>query len=499
VVLATGIALQLARAAARAPERWARGLRTGAVGIALIAAALGAATRVWRAVAERRALAGLPAAGGSSPNILLIVLDTVRRANLGVYGYARATTPSIDRRAREGVVFDRAVATAPWTLPSHASLFTGRSAGSLGADWRTPLVTGPRTLAEALGAHGYVTGGFVANMLYATWESGLARGFVHYDDYPMTPSLVLLHSAIARTGIMAQITRDHSPRGIVRALRSFNLRPARFPLYVERPANSVTDAFLAWQPTVGSRPFFAFLNYMDAHEPYHAPEPWATRFRGSATQPIDRYDGAIAWLDHEVGRLLDSLQKRGVLDRTIVVVTSDHGQQFGEHHLTSHANSLYLPLLEVPLLVRYPQAAPAGARVAALVTLRDVAATLLDLSGVHDAAGLPGTSLARYWRGTAAPAPAMAMAELSKGINVDTTIPNSRGAMQSLLDEHLHYIHNGWGREELFAWRSDSLELTNLAGEPAMQSDLVRMRAAVVALRQPVLDGLAAVATRARR
>lgn len=494
--LAAGLAVQLARGARAAPGRWARTMRTGTIAIALAAGAVGVGTRGWRVFAERRALNALGPADGAAPNILLIVLDTVRRANLGLYGYARETTPSLARRAREGVLFDRAIVAAPWTLPSHASLFTGLSAGQLGTDWRVPLGAGPRTLAEVLRDHGYLTGGFVANLLYTSWESGLRRGFAHYDDYRVTPSLVLLHSALGRTGIMAKAYDDHSPRGLLRALRTLNLRPSRVPGDVVPSADRVTDAVLAWQSTTGTRPFFAFVNYFDAHGPYRAPAPWAGRFGGASPQPVDRYDAAIAWLDHEVGRLLDSLQRRGVLDRTIVVITSDHGEQFGEHQLKGHANSLYLPLLEVPLLVRYPAAVPSAVRVTALVSLRDVAATVLELSGVHNANTIPGSSLTRYWHGDAVPAPGVALAEVTRGINVDTTFPNSRGAMQSLLDERLHYIRNGWGREELYAWRSDALELQNLAGDAAMRDDLIRMRAAMAAARDVGLSASAATAPR---
>ena len=119
----------------------------------------------------------------NSPNVLLIVLDTVRADHLSLYGYERPTTPNLERLAKRGIRFDNARATAPWTLPSHASMFTGHWPHELGAKWMTPLRGNLPTLAEYLGAHGYATAGFVANVVYCSQETGLARGFTHYEDY----------------------------------------------------------------------------------------------------------------------------------------------------------------------------------------------------------------------------------------------------------------------------------------------------------------------------
>ena len=476
-ILAAGVALQLARSVRASSDAWTRGFRRGAVVLLALVTTLGFAGRALLAERERRALGALPAWDQGAPNILLIVLDTVRRSNLSLYHYPRPTTPRLEQWARDGVVFDGAVVAAPWTLPSHASMFTGLPHGSLSTDWQIPLLPGPRTLAEVLREHGYLTAGFVGNLLYTSWSSGLSRGFVHYDDYVVSPVLVMLHSSLGRSHLYNALRFAFpSPRPMLRALRGFDLRKTINAADRERNAESVADAFLAWQRTTGPRPFFAFLNFFDAHNARQAPDRWLATFGGARPSRVDLYDGAVAYLDHEVGRILDSLRQRGVLDRTIVVVTSDHGEQFGEHRLYSHGNSLYLPLLTVPLVVRYPGAVPAGRRVAPLISLRDLAATILDLAGIADHDGIPGTSLAGTWRDRA-PAPrAPLLAELTKGINVDTLRPNSRGPMSSLLDEHWHYIRNGWGREELYAWPADTLELTNLAAAPAGAMDLPRLR-----------------------
>jgi len=483
-VLAAGVGIQVARVAGRDAERWARLSRRGALALLGFVAVTAGGERVWRAVAERRGLAALPASDQARPNILFIVLDTVRRSNLSLYGHPRPTTPELERWAASSTVFDDAVASAPWTLPSHGSMFSGLTANDVGGDWTRQIRSQPRLLAEVLRAHGYVTGGFVGNLLYTSWESGLKRGFIHYYDYPIVWRVVLRHSSLGRTVFLSRLVEARTPGSIAHVFKTFDLGPSRVPADVYEPGATVTDAFLRWEPTAGPRPFFAFLNYFDAHWP-EAPEPYRSRFAESPPAMVHEYDAAIAYLDHEVGRILDTLRARGVLDRTLVVVVSDHGEQYGEHGLHSHANSLYLPLLDVPLMMRYPAAVPEGRRVDALVTLRDLPATVLDLAGVPNDRQIPGRSLAQYWRTPDAVAGSDVIAEVSKGDKVDTTMPNAHGPMVSRLDSTLHYIRDGRGHEELYAWRTDSLELDNLAGDPRWRADLERLRRGLEALAPP--------------
>lgn len=378
-------------------------------------------------------------------------------------------------------MFDAAFSAAPWTLPSHASLMTGLPAESTGADWSRAMSTTPRTLAEVFRRHGYLTGGFVGNLTYTSYESGLARGFVHYDDYPITLRLVTLHSSLGRTQTAKALAAATSVKDVAKALLRGGVGRLVLAAGAYRPASSVTDSFLAWQARNSRHPYFAFINYFDAHEPYRPPPEYLRAVHG-ATKPEDRYDGAIAYLDHELGRIVDTLRARGQLAHTLVVVVADHGEQFGEHHLKSHANSLYLPLLRVPLvLVGGP--AVAGRRVTAAVSLRDVAATLLDLAGVRDDT-LPGRSLSRFWSGAPAPAPELLTATLAKGINVDTAWPNARGPMIARLDDSLHYIRtDGRRTEELYAWRTDSAELANLVRDSALAARLARLKSGTPAPR----------------
>jgi arylsulfatase A-like enzyme len=314
----------------------------------------------------------------------------------------------------------------------------------------------------------------VANLLYTSKESGLARGFLDYRDYRLSPGLILLHSPIAQTGSFRRLVGARSLRDVRRAFNPGGLVTGRLPADDVVPAHEITDDFLRWQASLQGRPFLAFLNYFDAHGPYRAPDSVRQRL-GLSSSIEDRYDAAIAHLDAELARLLEALEQRGVLDGTIVVVTSDHGELFGEHGLKGHANALYMPLLRVPLLIRYPAAVPGGVRVKDAVSLRDVAATIAGLAGLAPETAPPGRSLASRWtdggdRGSAI------VAELAQGLNVDSTFPNARTDLISIMDRRYHYVRDGFGAEQLYDYLADPAEAADLARAPDEAETLRRLR-----------------------
>lgn len=464
-LLAAGGAARLATRYRDREASLASILRRGALALAAVFVLLGGGSEAKRAWDTRRALAGLGAISNDAPNVLLLILDTVRASSMSVYGAPRPTTPRLAAWAKRGVTFDHAYATAPWTLPSHASMFTGRYASEHSADWTSRLDATHRTLAEAMRDAQYATGGFVGNLLANNYETGLARGFVSYEDTKRSFEEVALNTTISQAdAVRAAIDiwrRDRWLGGVLRMLAHFDMRPATWTVvHDQKPAPEVIQPFLRWQAALGGRPFFAFLNLFDAHGP-RAPAPYFGMFNGGAKRR-DVYDGSLRYLDDQIGDLLDELERRGVLQNTIVVITADHGEHFGEHGLHGHGNTLYREALRVPLIILSDGSLAAGRRIAAEVTLRDLAATILDLARVPDAAALPGRSLAEHWRSAQARTSPV-LAEVSQGIEDNPINPTAKGDMVAVLDDSLHIIRNGDGSLEAYAYRTDTAEAHNLA------------------------------------
>jgi arylsulfatase A-like enzyme len=478
LLLAVGIALQVSKIAASDEDRLFRLARTSVPWLIAIVLIATVAVKWGAALGQRLSAGELPAARPGAPNILLIVMDTVRAASLSVNGYERPTSPSLQRLAGRGAYFEKAVATSSWTLPSHATMFTGRYPYELSADWRSPLDDVYPTLAETLAGSGYVTAAFVANLLYATRETGLARGFAHYDDYRVT-----VHTAI-KTSLVAR-----------RVAEAVGLRPQSVTTLTERRwSDQMNASVLDWLGEHARsgirRPFFIFVNYMDVHSPYQPPPRFAEEFGATGPPPDiearrtwtrrdierekDAYDGAVAFLDQQIGRLLVELERDGLLANTIIAITSDHGELFGEHGLYDHGNGLYWPTLHVPLLIVFPPGVPAGLRISAPVTLRDLPATLLELAAVRPPSW-PGHSLSRFWTKSATGgAESPLLSEISQGINLNPWLPASRGDMASLIVDSMHYIRNGDGSEELYDLARDPEEKTNLAGSGSAATEPFR-------------------------
>jgi arylsulfatase A-like enzyme len=397
----------------------------------------------------------------SAPNVLLLVLDTVRAIELGLYGFTPSTSPALDGLGAAGVVFDQAYSTAPWSAPSHASLFTGRNPTELSIDWDRPLDATYPTLAEELGRAGYSTVGIVANTAYASAETGLGRGFDRYEDYRLTLRRALAMPSLTRRILDRKREWLHEPPldGAGRI-----------------PAQSVSRRLLSWLERRPQQPYFAFLNFYDAHAPYSAPEPFWSRFlpgetrraipirtarRGDPTEGPARkaYDAAISHLDSEIGALLDSMLQRGFLNNTLVVVTADHGEEFNEHAALGHGQTLHTQALRVPLLLFWPGHLP-SARVTAPVSLARLPATIMDL--VSRPGPFPGPSLVPLWRGEPSPQVAaistVTFAPLRNGRSTE-----ARKSLASVQVGRFHYIqYPGDSLGRLYDHATDPLEMRNL-------------------------------------
>jgi arylsulfatase A-like enzyme len=482
LVLAAGIGYQVGTLIDRRQAGATRLLRRTFAPLAGATAVIVVVLSTFQPIWEWRAYATLPGADPDAPNVILVILDTVRARELGLYGYDRGTTPELDAFAARGVTFDRAISTASWTLPSHFSMLTGLYPHEMPDDlddMNEPFVGADRLhLSEVLRARGYATAGFVANMSYTTDETGLDRGFIHWSDHVVSLGQIGISTAPGRTLLN---------NGRLRRMLDWHDFPIR------KHASRVNRALLKWLDDRGDRPFFVLVNYFDAHNPYLPPRRIEDRFvdrrptarmdyhahhvgwwdkRGHSPDEFlsqqQAYDGAIAWLDEELGRLFDGMEGRGLLDNTIVVVTADHGEGFGEHGSLGHRiGQVYMELIRVPLVILSPDS-PAGLRVSDEVSLVDLPATILDLAGVEDHP-IPGYSLARAW------ADPDSQLRRSPRLFHDDTGPAKGGT----LVEGWHYIRTIDGSEELYDTHKDPVELDDLSSDPAFAGRLAQMRLAM--------------------
>ncbi|NLV45345.1 MAG: sulfatase-like hydrolase/transferase [Candidatus Hydrogenedentes bacterium] len=317
-------------------------------------------------------LQGTKSGGGSNPpNIILIGLDTLRADRLGCYGYPRLTSPNIDAFAKKGILFEQAIASAPWTTPSFASIFTGlhpsrHQAGlfSKGFALNSQFVT----LAEQARVTNRLTAAFTEGVCVRS-QFGFSQGFDQYSD---------------------GVTPDKQKSGTAE--------------------KTMRDA-LAWLDSYGRLPFFLFVHSYECHMPYMAPSPWGLMFTASDCTDraeegaewavtdeekryvSDCYDGEIAYTDYWVGCFLDELKARQLLDNTIVVIFADHGEEFWEHDGIGHVTTLYDEVLHVPLIVYIPWVMSVPMRVKEQVAVADLFATLHDLLNLPLAEGLDSYSL----------------------------------------------------------------------------------------------------------
>ncbi len=476
LILALGMAISATRLTNSRSVQFRRLVRfsTGwlAGGVFLLAAGMS----LYKEVAEWRALRRLPAHASGAPNILLLILDTVRASNMSLYGYARPTTPFLEELASTGVTFEMAIAPSAWTLPSHASILTGRHPHELSADWMIPLNGAFPTLAEVLAERGYATAGFVANYYYAARETGLARGFVRYDDYPISLGMLVRNSWLARrlAAPIRRLFRNHQD-------------------LARRSAEDVNTSFLHWLARSQNRPFFAFLNYFDSHDPYLPPKTWESRLsqsedlywlsrpEGYSPQELQEltnsYDNTLDYLDAQIGALLNNLRAQGLLANTLIILTSDHGEQFGERdsRLMGHGNSLYLPLLRTPLIMVYGSHIPMNRRIQTPVSLRDIPATVMEFANVETASPFPGASLSRYWSDTVSH-----QSQILSSVNPNKWTapwePISQGPLKSLVLDNLHYIQTGDDQEELYNVVTDPWERVDISQTEAGRRELPHVR-----------------------
>ncbi len=337
--------------------RWRRWLIVTVAG-AVVVAALVIGRRA--ATPDGLRLGRLPrGVSGAGLNLLLVTLDTTRADRMGAYGAAASATPAFDRIARQGVLFQHATTAVPLTLPAHATIFTARYPPGHGVRDNGGFFLDAKetTLAERLKANGFRTGGFVgAYVLDRRW--GIAQGFDTYvDDFDVTD---------AKGGLAS----------------------------VERRGNEVADHALAWLEQVASSRFFGWVHFYDAHSPYDPPEPYRSRFAA------DPYAGEIAFVDAQIRRLIEFLERRDLLTKTIVVIMGDHGESLGEHGERTHGFFVYQSVLDIPFAVLAPFDRLRERSVADVVRSVDLVPTLMDLLSIPLNDRVDGRSLVPLMSGS---------------------------------------------------------------------------------------------------
>lgn len=359
------------------------------------------------------------------PNVVIVTFDTTRADHLGTYGFKLAHTPTIDRLAAEGVRFDNAISAAPITAVSHSTILTGLLPPAHGVRDNGSFALGDAavTLAERFKAAGYETLAYVSAIVLNR-RYKLDQGFDVYDD---------------------DLWNEKEPK-------LFMIR--------KRPARETINHVLRWYDKriaqKDEKPFFLWVHLFDPHEP-HTPPEWARVLAPTS------YDAAIAYADHELGRLVDALRKSGELDRTVFVFTADHGESLGEHGEKTHAIFVYRATTWVPLIIRYPPRLPEDKPYPGPVRNVDIAPTVLDLAHVPGAKQTQGVDLTPLARGDV-PEPDLPQYSESKlaelGFGMAPLFAVRKGGFTFIRAP----------RPELYDLKKDPHELHNLYGEPQYQT-----------------------------
>lgn len=476
ILFAAGLGVVITRNIASRLEAWLNFCRRSLpwlVGIVLLVAiGLNSSARLI----EKRAVNDLPAAAPGAPNVVLIVVDTLRSDHLSSNGYQRQTTPNLDALAAQGVSFQNAFSTSSYSLPSHVSLLTGKNIFEHAVEWDRPkaLIDEPiPTLPEMLQNLGYRTGGFSANLFWVTREQGFDRGFVYFEDYFENLADILIRPFYSR--ILKNVWYSVNPFS---------------DIIGRRYAEEINRSVLKWVAQDPEKPFFIFINYLDAHDPYLPPQPYRSMFSDQENpggilnndlgrqdpqlspeelqSEIDAYDGAIAYVDAQIGKLVSHLEDQ-TNGNLLVVVTSDHGEAFGEHGVYLHGMSLYREEVHVPLVIYAPDRVPAGLSIQQPVSIISIPSTVIQLATENQAEPFSAPSLSELW--TAAgqvsdwPDP---LIELAMQDWKPARAPVTKGWIKSIVSPEWQFIAHEVLDPEIFDLSKDLFQANNLAEQPGM-------------------------------
>jgi arylsulfatase A-like enzyme len=435
-----------------------------------------------------------PSAAAEHPNMILVTIDCLRADRVGAYGYPRAQTPHIDAFAAQGVVFEQAISQSPWTFPSFASLFTslyptelGISVGNkhIGAMYDERVDDARVTLAEALQASGYHTQAVVTNP-WLLPEFGFGQGF---DGFISVDEPRLYHLDNLKGLSVVKIARQvPAAYHMLEALYTrITGNPGETQVWDVR-ADRVTEQAITWLRSNRDQPFFLWVHYIDPHYPFDPPEGYRPTVPGVADErmtylsayneediytgrarlrPEDKaalsalYDGEVTYNDHYLGQLLAEIDSLGLDDKSVVILTSDHGDEFWEHGGYQHGHSLYDELVHVPLIVRGPGIWAEPRRIAATTQHLDLMPTLLETIGRDAPAEAQGESFLPLLRGEK-PTPQPSKYTFTEGLFLGEEKKAVRG-------DNFKLIYAPLSAKEAYP---KAFELYNLAQDPAEQHNL---------------------------
>ncbi len=296
------------------------------------------------------------------PNIIFIIVDTLRADRLACYGYEKSETPNIDSIAKKGVLFSQAVTQVPITLPSHCSIFTSQNpiVHNVRENGTYRLDNSETTLAEILKENGYRTAAFIGGFPLDS-RFGLDQGFDVYDD-------------------------DLSGEKIVSHTENKTWQGHEYSSF-ERKAADVIKSAIKWLSAYKEQRFFLFIHLFDPHAPYSPPAPFRQDYKKN------RYDGEVAYVDYSLGELFENLRDWKLIKDTLIIFTSDHGESLGEHEYFTHGKKLYEPSMRIPLIISSPSLLPKGKVIDDLVRSIDIMPTILELLGIKPLNNFQGINL----------------------------------------------------------------------------------------------------------
>lgn len=492
ILLSTGLAVVITRKIASRLETWLIFSRRGLpwlIGIVLLVAA---GLNLSANLVEKRAVDSLPASEPGAPNVLLIVVDTLRSDHLSSNGYQRQTTPNLDTLAAQGVSFQNAFSTSSYSLPSHVSLLTGKNIYEHAIEWDRPkaLIDEPiPTLPEMLQNLGYRTGGFSANLFWVTREQGFDRGFIYFEDYYENLADIMIRPFFSR--ILKNVWYSVNPFSDILG---------------RRYAEEINHSVLKWVAKDPGKPFFIFINYLDAHDPYLPPQPYRSMFSEQENpggilnndlgrqdpnlspeelqSEIDAYDGAIAYVDEQLGKLVRQLEDQ-TNGNLLVLVTSDHGEAFGEHGVYLHGMSLYREEVHVPLVIYGPERVPSGLIIQQPVSIISIPSTVIQLVSEKDAEPFSAPSLSELWSASGKildwPDPLL---ELAMQDWKPARAPVTKGWIKSVVSPEWQFIAHEVLDPEIYDISKDLLQANNLAEQPGMAQIVETFRAQITQIVQ---------------